>query len=555
VARIFIRLKLRLYLNTLRSGPLAVVGFLVVGLGAAQFAVGGFLGLAALRWADRTPVDRVDVAVLAFSLVCAGWVVGPLATHGYDNSLDPGLLVLLPLGRRQLVRGLLAGSFVGIGPPAAVIALSGSLVGLTSGPGTVPVVALAVLLLVLFCVMAARALGATMSGLLRTRRGRDVGGVVVALLGASGYLGILFVDRLTFAAVAVLARWLRWLPPGWAAEATRSAGHGDYVAAGAWLAALASAVAILAWWWVAALGRTLTGCDTSTTAIPRPAARPSGSGSSNLRGRYLRSGYSSAGPYRPGLSRPGRLGRLVPRTPTGAVWAWAVKYAWRSPRWRLSLLGSAMISLVGPVLLIASGGRPGPSAIFLVGLTGGFMATAGFNQFGYDGPARWTQVVTGVDIGSDLRGRNLMMVTVATPLLLAVSLLLATMTGAWKLLPAALAVGYGTLGVSLGIANLVSAWCPVAVPDLRTNPLGSTDKGRAWLASAIGMAAMVLVLLLVIPVVSLALLAADRVLLQFAVVLLAPGWGAMIWTVATRRSVEHLRGREPELLAAVSLGA
>jgi ABC-2 type transport system permease protein len=536
MARIFVRLKLRLYLNTLRSGPLAVVGFLVVGLGAVQFAVGGFVGLAALRWADRTPVDRVDVAVLAFCLVCAGWVIGPLATHGYDNSLDPGLLVLLPLSRRQLVRGLLAGSFVGIGPPAAVIALSGSLIGLTAGPGTVPVAALAVLLLVLFCVLAARALGTAMAGLLRTRRGRDVGGVVVALLGASGYLGILFLDRLTFAAVAALAGWLRWLPPGWAAEATRSAGQGEYLAAGGWLAALACATAVLAWWWVAALGRTLTGCDTSTAA-------PSGS---------ARSGSARSGSSRLGRST---FGRLVPRTPTGAVWAWAVKYAWRSPRWRLSLLGSAMISLVGPVLLIASGERPGRSAIFLVGLTGGFMATAAFNQFGYDGPARWTQVVTGVDIGSDLRGRNLMMVTAATPLLLAVGLMLATMTGAWSLLLPALALGYGTLGVSLGIANLVSSWCPVAVPDLRTNPLGSSDKGRAWLASVIGMAAMVLVLVLVTPLVSLALFAADRPLLQVFLTLLAPTWGAMIWTAATRRSVEHLRGREPELLAAVSPGA
>ncbi len=533
MAGIFVRLKLRLYLNTLRSGALAVVGFAVAGLCAVQFAVAGFLGLAALRWADRTPLDRVDVAVLAFCLVWAGWAIGPLATHGYDNSLDPGLLVLLPLGRRQLVQGLLVGSFVGIGPPAAVIALSGSMIGLTTGPATVPVVALALALLVLFCVVSARALGTAMSGLLSTRRGRDVGGAVVALLGASGYLGILFVDRLTVGAVAGLAGWLRWLPPGWAAEATRSAGRGDHLAAGAWLTALALATAGLAWFWTVALGRVLTGADTSTTAVPGPNGR-----------RAATERRTDA-----------VLGRLVPGTQTGAVWAWAVKYAWRSPRWRLSLMGSAMISLVGPVLLIASGDRPGPSAMFLVGLTGGFMATAGFNQFGYDGPARWTQVVTGVDVGSDLRGRNLMMVTAATPLIVVVTLLLGSMTGAWHLLLPAVALGYGVLAVSLGIANLVSAWCPVAVPDLRKNPLGSSDKGRAWLASAIGMVAMVLVLVLVTPLVALALFAADRVLLQVVLVLAAAGWGAVIWTVATRRSIQHLRGREPELLAAVSLGA
>jgi ABC-2 type transport system permease protein len=173
VARLFIRLKLSLITGGLRGagGTARVVGLVIAIVGALWAMPFGF-GLLALQHGKP---DAVNVAVVAFTGVALGWLVLPMATFGADETLDPARLTLLPLRPVALARGLLAAALTGIGPILTFVVLLGAVVALADGPVSALVGILAVLIELGLCVAGSRALITALSGLLRSRRGRDLG--------------------------------------------------------------------------------------------------------------------------------------------------------------------------------------------------------------------------------------------------------------------------------------------------------------------------------------------------------------------------------------------
>src|SRR5579875_2607571 len=93
MARLLVRLKLRLLLNALRSSPAARVSFIVSAVFALLVAVGTFLLLAALR-GKATSVDLTAVILTVFAF---GWLILPIMTFGLDATLDPETLAPYPL--------------------------------------------------------------------------------------------------------------------------------------------------------------------------------------------------------------------------------------------------------------------------------------------------------------------------------------------------------------------------------------------------------------------------------------------------------------------------
>ena len=71
--------------------------------------------------------------MLVFTAVFLGWACFPVLGFGSDETLDPTRLALFPLGRRDLMIGLLSASAVGVAPLVTLLALSGSLVGFAPG--------------------------------------------------------------------------------------------------------------------------------------------------------------------------------------------------------------------------------------------------------------------------------------------------------------------------------------------------------------------------------------------------------------------------------------
>ncbi|MQA75284.1 MAG: hypothetical protein GEU88_13240 [Solirubrobacterales bacterium] len=246
MARYFVRLKLRLILNALRSGR-GAVGLVAGFLFAVPFVIAGF-GIFAFAARDEVAWAR-EIAVVGFTLLFLGWVLLPVIGFGSDETLDPSRLALLPLTRSRMVAGLTAASCVGIPPLATLAVLSGTVVGYARGAATV-VVAAAVAVELLLCVVASRAVVTALSRRLRSRKSRDaiiVGVTLFALsLQAISFMQGNLPAAVSGAVVRRVAGVLAWTPPGLAGRAVAEAGDGRLPAALAAVGAVALAVLALA---------------------------------------------------------------------------------------------------------------------------------------------------------------------------------------------------------------------------------------------------------------------------------------------------------------------
>ncbi len=192
MARLFIRLKLSLILGGLRGagGPTRLVGLLLALLIALPVTSLAFSFLAAQHGRSAAAI-----AISAFTGFLLGWLVLPVTTFGVDETLDPARLALLPLRPAVLARGLLAAACTGIGPVVTGIVLLGAVTAVATNPLSWLVGLVALGIELCLCVIGSRALLTALSGLLRSRRGRDLGVLIAGLLSVALFAVNLAVQR------------------------------------------------------------------------------------------------------------------------------------------------------------------------------------------------------------------------------------------------------------------------------------------------------------------------------------------------------------------------
>jgi ABC-2 type transport system permease protein len=427
MARILVQLKLRLLTNALRSSRPAQIGFVVSTFFALVMAAGTFWGLSLLRGVATS----VDITAAIFTVFAFGWLILPLVASGLDGTLDPATLALYPLRTRPLVTGLLAASFTGAWPVANVIGLLGVTVGLAHGGLGVLIAVVAVLLQVLFCIALARYVTTGLAGLLRSRRGRDLGvflvipifalyetfAQVIPKLAAKGLIHSTAFDSVD--------KWMRWLPPGLAAHAIQDASTGHAGTALLRLALLAAIVLALGVLWVRSLARGLVNADTSTQAAA-------------VRGRPL--------PF----SWAGIRGTVAGRY---------LVYQRRDPASILRWCIAAILMIVTTISTIR-----GPhyhiglfvSAIIGAGIIGGTNS----NSIGLTGPAFGLEAAALTDdrgMRAYFGGRAIALAVIGVPLVLVMSFVVATISGHpsdWLWI---MPVDLGAFGASLGLSSLLTA--------------------------------------------------------------------------------------------------
>jgi ABC-2 type transport system permease protein len=528
MAGLFVRLKLRLVANGLRGNP-GRVAVLVLGTVAALLA--GFTGYALLSTAPS--LAGPALAVVVVTVIFVGWCVLPVVAFGSDETLDPARLAVLPLRHRQLMVGLTASSVVGLPALATAIALTGAIPGYTS-PGNVAGALLVLVdaaVIVLMCVVGSRAVATALSGLLRSRRGRDLSVLLISLLGV-GYWGL----RVLLAHTATSlghhsfdssGSVLRWLPPGMAGQAFIDVRDGRLLAALAEVAGAAAFVVVLLAWWSHSLGRALTNVASSVASRRDPH------------------------PTRIALF-PVLVSRLLPRNSTGAVAAKELRYVWRNPGQRARLVTNAAIGAFVPFSIGALRGGTHDYGSLLIVLTAVLIALTALNCFGFDGTAMWIDVSAGADIGSNLAGRNLALALLASPFLVVVAVAMAGVGQHWGDLPLVIGLGLGALGVTIGVGNLTSVRAPVVFPDLGTNAFASRS-GQGCAVGLVQLSALCAIALLMAPMVGLA--AAGLAGWEPGVVLAVPfalGYGGAVCVGGRMLARSWLAGREPELLAALA---
>jgi ABC-2 type transport system permease protein len=528
VARTFARLKLRLLRNGLRSPQYAML-FTVGAIGAGLLAFLGFISLAALR------NDSIagDATIVAFGTVTAAWIVVPLLGFGTDETLDPQRLALLPLPSRDLLRGLLTAALIGVAPVATALGLSGAVLGLAHDFVAVMLILAAIAGTIALCVVGSRTMIALLAPLLRSRRGRDLMVMtVVIIVFVPNALRLFAMQsgvhnvRHTF---TVIADRVRYTPFGLGGVAAADAGRGDTAAALLALIFLAALIGALLVVWSLAIPRAMTSAD---IAAPAEHKQRASGGALPLFPRSL--------PF-------------LRRNRSGAVTSKELRYYVRDPRRR----GPLIAALVLPAVFLFSSmreahTRPAPGTLLaLIALLPASGLT--LNQFGLDGAALWSTIVSGNDPEADLFGKNTATMLLVVPLVAVPGVAAAAVTHGWAYLPLTIGLAPGMLGVILAVGNAVSAWAPYALPD-RQNPLAA-NPGQGCVGALAALAALLvdgIVLLPVLGVTFLALTATTVPLTTVVSVLFATAYGATIWWLGRRAAARHLYWRMPELLEAVS---
>jgi ABC-2 type transport system permease protein len=516
---------LALLRGALRAGPgstarrVGLVFGALFGGGASILAC--FL-LSVARGHGRLPED---LAVLLFSALVAGWVVLPILTFGSDDLLDPARLALLPLSGAQFLLVMGVGALVGVAPVGTVVAALGLIPATASGPASGLVALVAVLLLLAMCVSASRACSSALSGLLRSRRGRDLGVALTALVALSFQL----INPLVQVAVRSggagedalrgLAGPLRWTPPGLLASAP---GRPLPAAIGSLLLGLLVVLLLLALW-QRSVRRSLERAEVSGTRRRR---------STTLAPRGV----------------PVPVGRI------GAVEAKDLRYLFREPKRLVTALTGALLPVLAVALgpLALTGSRPPGGLVFAACGMAVLSALGGANRFGLDGTATWVLISSATDARDarrDLIGGDLAAAVVAVPMLLTISLLLAVITGGWQHLPATIGLALALYGVGLGMGNLLAVHAPYVVPPSQ-NAFGGGGAGQGCTAGLLTMAAMLVEVVLCLPLLALLVpgLVTGAPLWGIALLLIGPVYGGLIGAVARRAAARRWAERGPEVL-------
>ena len=559
MARLFVSLKLRLIAGGLTGpgGNARLVGLTIALVGAMCAMPIGF----ALLALQHGKPGAANLAVVVFTVFALGWLVLPVATFGTDETLDPARLALLPLRPAELARGLFAAALTGIGPLVTTVILLGAVVAVASGPAAAAAGIAAVAIEIGLCVAGSRALVTGLSGMLRSRRGRDLG-VVISGLIVLAVFGVNMAIQASFlsgtrrggglalgGALRSAARLARWAPPGLAAHAITDVSAGRYPAAAAELGASALTVAALLWAWTAALRRVLERADGSTQQ-PRRAGR-----------RWAVSGGTAGSPRLALVSWPARWwAERAWRSRALTTAGRELRYYRRDPRRKRQLVSLAM-----PVLWIlvgagafAGGGRGGSPGANVglsawpaigAGLFAGLFSSA--NQFGIDGSATWIPFAATSrwqDLRDDLAGKSLAGAALTVPIFGVLYLVLGAARQNAGGAAIAFALAICACGTSTAVATVISVLLPVPIPERRSSAFGGGGAGQGCLAAVATFAGLGVALALMAPV-----LAAWAVLHNGVwLVLAGPAYGAAAaWAgriVAARVGFRRL----PEVLAVVS---
>lgn len=540
--RTFATLKLRVLRNNFRGQRWRVVLFVVGALFGLWLAGSAFLLFAASGYAGGDEFAVIAPALGGAGLTL-GWVFLPPIWFGVDETLDPARFALLPLGRRTLVTGLLAGALISVPVLMVLLATSGTVVA-AAGRGGAPaavVQAVGIIAGLLLGVTVSRALTSSFASMLRSRRMRDLAAIALALLAA--LLGPVQIFVLGAAQHADLdqmvrvSRILGWTPLAAAYTVGTDAAEGAWWAVPVKLAMVAAAIVALLWWWSRSLESAMVGATGSSES-----------------GRAARSGTVTGGPVAQLLPRALRL----PPTPVGALIAREVRYWWRDARRRANMITFAVVGIFLPLVYTVGLGRlmgfeeTGPASPLTITLSmvfvGALAAVTLANQFGFDGTAYAAHVTIGVPGRTELRGRAIAYSVYIVPMLTLIAVLVSLVIGEPGRIPAMLGGLYAAYGGGLAVNLIVSLVGAYALPET-SNPF-ALNTGAGVAKSLLTLVSLAATTALAAPVAALAVLTGPA--WSWLALPAGLGYGLGAAALGTYIGGDILDRRTPELLHAVT---
>ena len=525
---IFASLKWRLATSRLRASKGATrVGIVVLLVVVVALLALMAVSLAALR---SLPQYNDSIIITVFAVQLVSWVLTPLVAFGVDETVDPARFALLPIRPQTLQRGLLVTALIGWFPAGNVIILIGAAIAVGVPLAVLPVALVCAGLQLLLCVVLSRAASTSMSALMSSRRGRDLGmavglGVFVLYMAFIAVINNPGSDGSALqSGVERTASVLQWTPPGALAALPGQLADGEWGRAVVSALIALVALALAWWWWSVALNRSLTTAP-STTAGSSPAGDTDDE---------TAVGVGIAGTMQVVAGRDRRL-------------------AWRDPMRRMPWLMLIVLTVVWPFLVVRGSG-----AVFAVAFGAILCGSQAANQYGVEGSGLWLHLQTVTD---RVRARGEVLghaVTVLIPGIVVVVVAVvvqAIVHGDYDHIPAALGVCFGALLGGLAAASYLSAAMPYAMPQSRKSLFASSvpgQKGRTTVASlgVIGGA-----IVIAVPAAAAALLSVTvSPFWGWVGLVVGPVVGAAALLVAARMTADRYLEQATEIFAVVSAG-
>jgi ABC-2 type transport system permease protein len=403
-----------------------------------------------------------------------------------------------------------------------------------ASPAGFPIAVAGSLLMLTHLIIATQAFSATVTLILRSRRGRDLAFLIIGVVGFGGYglqraiANTIGEYGLEGAVVERALSSISWLiPPVSAQHAVVASAAGDFGRALLALAVAAGWVAVLGRLWFLAVRRLVT--------VPEA-------------------------PMKDGKSRTWILAKPFGWSTVGMIASKELRFYWRDPRMRMVWTGGAVFLGVlaasiafGSTQLAALEGSAeftlsAPAVVLFIGLP------IALNQFGWERTAASYMFALPVKASQLLLGKN-----VATAITLAVeavalALIFAAFTNGWSYLVYIPPLVATAILCQLAIGNLVSVITPLRLPPPKGDLFSqASEQGCLALISQL-LAFGVIGLLLVPPATAFTLITLFGVRALKWQLIFSIGsvlWGVIFYVAGTFLASRRLTRRLPEMVTAV----
>jgi ABC-2 type transport system permease protein len=523
---------------------------------------GGLAVVTGLAYTGLSHAAGVQVlfAVVAFLYII--WALLPLLQYSLNEGLDVTKLQIYPLTRGEQMVSLVLATFLDLGTLFILALYVAIFIGWHASPAAAAVTLVALVLAYVHTVGFSQLMLAALMGLLRSRRFRDLTVIMFAVLGSicslSGQLfPRIFVvgargvpqDPSVTLASAHLDQYLRWTPPGMAAQAIVDADRGDLAAALPWLLASFALVPLLLYLWAVFLDRGITNAETAGA----PRAR--------RRGAALVPAGGTTPAARQIVAPVANVRRVRLISPVAlAIARKDLRYLWRDPQLKAALISVIIAGFVVIAPSVLGTGYSGTYAtsgighgsVLLAPLTALIVVLSfGLNALGMDRQGLQTLFLFPVKPLDILWGKNLFVGSLAGVLALALTLVTAALTGGWANVPLALAVAAAAILTMLGCGNVTSVLFPFRWRQMRMGETSTVATENGCLRSIISMLALAVTGIILIPVaaalfVPLAMSHREWLVFTLPAAIL---YGAAFHQAASRLIAPVLLRRAPEILA------
>ncbi len=567
-----VKLLLRGYTRDWRRIVGAILLLLIAVPLLGGIALGTFAGYIALP-----QQEAIELLMLVLVGLYLFWSLLPLIEFSVNEGLDVTKLTLYPLTRLERMMSLLLATLLDIPTLGIASLFVAILLGWSRVPATLLIIIPALLVAYVHIIGLSQMVLAGFMGLLRSRRYRDLSIILFALFGSACSLGQQLIVRnfnrfdASDLAALHLAQYLRFTPPGMAGWAIVLASEGDWSSALIWLAvSLVIAVPVL-WAWMVMLERGLSLAESSGVRTGRPRSPASASGQNGRVSVNLQVAAPERARLTAALSATSLAGAGAPASRSPALWqrarnilpppvrAIAVKdlrYFWRDPQMKASMLSSFFILIVlfaGPALGVRSTASNGhPWTVLLSCVAPVFMAmNFSLNTLGLERQALTTLFLFPVRPQYILWGKNLAVGSVALGEQILIAAAFAFISNSWAFYIPALVVGVAAIAVMLGCGNVLSVLLPFRVAQFKMGTSASGSPESGCLRSLMGLFSLGITLVVLSPVIAgiagpIFLQATGTLAFTLPLSLL---YGLLIHQGATRFIAPRLEQRIPEILA------